>query len=373
MYYICLVEKTPNIISRSFAGEKTPAKASFLQILKSKLGTPTRAERVSFFKFYQMKKVIFHLFFFFSFLSSINSQNLVPNPSFENIVSCPIATTQICLAPPWFQPNFFNGINTSTSDLFNACCTISSQVGVPINIVGYQNARTGIGYAGIVTYDDTVNMREYIEVPLIDTLTANKKYCVEFYVSISNFCYNAISNVGAYFSIDTVFQNNSQFYALSSYIPQIENPITNMLNDTANWMLVSGNFIANGGERFMTIGNFHNPANTNFQVMAGGTDGGAYYYIDDVSVVDCTGDGVDEINKEEDITVYPNPATISITVTLLKGEGVLTIYNVLGEKVFTTKIINNQTEIDVGNLPKGMFFVEVQTNKGIIRKKVVKE
>ncbi|MEI6490096.1 MAG: hypothetical protein WCP52_14085, partial [Bacteroidota bacterium] len=44
MYYICLVEKTPNLISRSFAGDNTPAKASYLQILKSKLGTPTRAE-----------------------------------------------------------------------------------------------------------------------------------------------------------------------------------------------------------------------------------------------------------------------------------------------------------------------------------------
>jgi hypothetical protein len=38
------MEKTQYINSRSFAGEKTPAKASYLQILKSKLGTQTRAE-----------------------------------------------------------------------------------------------------------------------------------------------------------------------------------------------------------------------------------------------------------------------------------------------------------------------------------------
>ena len=41
------MEKTRYINSRSFAGEKTPAKASFLQILKSKLGTPTRAKMVN--------------------------------------------------------------------------------------------------------------------------------------------------------------------------------------------------------------------------------------------------------------------------------------------------------------------------------------
>ena len=39
-----MMEKTRYINSRSFAGEKTPAKASFLQILKSKLGTQTRAK-----------------------------------------------------------------------------------------------------------------------------------------------------------------------------------------------------------------------------------------------------------------------------------------------------------------------------------------
>ncbi len=41
------MEKTQNINSRSFAGEKTTAKASFLQILKRKLGTPTGANNAS--------------------------------------------------------------------------------------------------------------------------------------------------------------------------------------------------------------------------------------------------------------------------------------------------------------------------------------
>ena len=40
------MKKTRYINSGSFAGEITPAKASFLQILKSKEGTPTRAKKV---------------------------------------------------------------------------------------------------------------------------------------------------------------------------------------------------------------------------------------------------------------------------------------------------------------------------------------
>jgi len=314
-----------------------------------------------------MKKVISLLCLIFSFLHFVNSQNLVPNPSFENIISCPISPIQIWLAPPWFQPNFFSGINNSSSDLFNSCCTSSSLVGVPVNILGYQNPRTGIGYAGFYSYNDTVNMREYIEVPLIDTLIANKNYCVEFYVSISNFCYNAISNVGAYFSVDTVFQNNIQFYALSSYIPQIENPITNMLNDTANWMLVSGNFIATGGERFMTIGNFRIPANTNTQIMPGATQGGAYYYIDDVSVVDCTGDGVDELTNNSSIKLYPNPNSgmMLLEYKLQDNQsGIINITDVTGKQIRSYAFNNSgtSTQIDARELEAGVYFYDVLIN-----------
>ena len=36
----------------------------------------------------------------------------------------------------------------------------------------------------------------------------------------------------------------------------------------------------------------------------------AYYFIDDVSLVDCTGQGVQELGiKNEELGIYPNPAT----------------------------------------------------------------
>ncbi len=148
---------------------------------------------------------------------------------------------------------------------------------VPLNIAGYQNARTGNGYGGFYGVIDTINAREYIEVPLLDSLVTNRKYCVEFYVSLTGSSLFSISNMGAYFSEDSLLQTTAQFYTLSNYQPQIENASTNILNDTNNWMLISGDFIANGGERFMTIGNFRLPANTNIQSGMGTGDDGAYY------------------------------------------------------------------------------------------------
>ncbi len=43
--------------------------------------------------------------------------------------------------------------------------------------------------------------------------------------------------------------------SLFSYTPQINE--TTVITDTANWTLVSGLFIANGGEQYIIIGNFY--------------------------------------------------------------------------------------------------------------------
>src|SRR3990172_5781652 len=58
------------------------------------------------------------------------------------------------------------------------------------------------------------------------------------------------------------------------------------ISDTTNWVLVSGEFVATGAEKFMTIGNFYNDLNTNTQnVNPSATQNYSYYYIDDVSVM----------------------------------------------------------------------------------------
>ncbi len=305
---------------------------------------------------------------------SLTSQNLVPNPSFENITQCPTGFSQIYLAVPWFQPSIHYGniTNSSSSDLLNTC-ELSNTEGVPNNALGYQFARTGNGYANIAEYNDLYNYREYLEIQLDSTLIANHHYCVEFYVSLANLSGNAISNMGVYFSNDSLL-DTTFYHAIDYVIPQIENPSGNMLSDTANWMLISGTYVATGGEKFMTIGNFHNPQNSNADTLYGlYTNGIAYYYLDDVSVIDCTGVGVEENNKEDMVEVYPNPATNSITLTLTKGEGIVALYNVLGECVLTTSIANHKKEIDISFLPKGVYFVNVKSDTQSMNRKFVKE
>jgi len=316
-----------------------------------------------------MKKTTSILVFFLFHCFITFSQNLVPNSSFENITNCPYFN-QIYYAQPWFQPCRENGntTNSSSSDLYDTCASYVES-GVPTNVSGFQFARTGYAYAAIYLYADTFNYREYLEVPLLSTLIAYKKYDVRFFVSLS-FEEVSVSNCGAYFSVDSLL-DTTHFKTITYVTPQIQNPLNHILNDTANWMLISGSFIASGGERFMTIGNFDSNANTNVQSSIGGT--GAYYYIDDVSVVYSPDNGVDDINNDENILIIPNPASDNLTVQLKTEpttKTTLTINNILGEQVYTTPITTTSTEIDISSFAKGLYIFEVNTSKRVTRNKV---
>jgi hypothetical protein len=325
--------------------------------------------------FYWMKK-LFLVSCFLCLISQMEAQNLVPNRGFDTISQCPGDVSFIYLAQPWFQPNIYMGntTNSSSSDLYDTCASAST-VGVPLNQLGNQAPRTGRGYAGIMVYVDTTNYREYIEAPLISTLIANRHYCVQYYVSLADVSYNAISDMGAYFSRDSLL---SPIYspAIDSITPQIENLTTNMLSDKINWMVVSGSFIANGGEKFITIGNFHKPANTNAQPVSGGSiyPGMAYYYIDDVSVVDCLDEGVGEISDNGEINIYPNPNEGVFQVSSFKFQiKSIKIFNTLGELVYQSIKNNQQTAIDISKEQKGVYIVAVQTEKEVLNRKIIIE
>ncbi len=232
------------------------------------------------------------------FYNSARSQNLVPNGSFEILDTCPIGTGGIYHANPWFQPVFWNGTNafgTSSSELFNPCSSFIL-ITAPNNSLGYQIAKVGNGYAGIVFYVDSglapvPNYREYIEVKLHSKLKPNAKYCMSFYVSLANNVKYGTSRIGAYFSEDSLIQRDTNYYNLFkpfNLIPQVENTFGNVITDTLNWVLIRGEFIAHGNEQFLTIGNFYdNPQTDSLTVLPSlFVEAAAYYYIDEVSLIE---------------------------------------------------------------------------------------
>jgi len=207
--------------------------------------------------------------------------NLVPNGNFESHTTCPQSGGQIALATPWFAAT------DGTCDYYNSCALISF-LSTPTNGVGNQIPLSGQGYAGLEVFGPDVNVpgssyREYMEVPLISSLIAGQTYRVSFHVSRAENYATAIAELGAYLSAGPIVSNG--YTGVLNFVPQVVNPPSNVLLSTTNWMLVTGTFVAAGGESYLTLGNFLNDAGTTAVPASGLYTNFAYYYFDDVSVV----------------------------------------------------------------------------------------
>ena len=261
-----------------------------------------------------------------SFIS--NSQNLVPNPSFEDIIQCPDNISQLNRINNWYSPS------EGTPDLLNTC-SINFDTSIPYNSLGYQKPYKGNSYIGIVAYYVNFIFREYIQVELIDLLEANKTYYLRFFISLANKSNYAVNNIGAYISNSSFYEAH---YEVLNYTPQIENALSNPLTDTLNWMKVEGIYKAQGGERYITIGNFKDDVNSDIIYIGTGDVDIAYYYIDDVSLTPCDKDTVlnYKICEGESVTVagkeYNSIGTFYDTIpTKLGCDSALTINIEKGE------------------------------------------
>lgn len=82
---------------------------------------------------------------------------------------------------------------------------------------------------------------------------------------------------------------------------------------------------------------------------------------------------LDEEYFEDDILIYPNPADKRIFVmTERKNKSyIINIYNQLGELVINE--INASNTIDISKLSRGLYIVEIESGKQIIREKLIVE
>ena len=297
--------------------------------------------------------------------------NLVANPSFEDTVHCPNYSGGMVIPSScknWYDPN------GSSSDYYNSCASIIG--GVPNNSFGWQYAKSGIAYAGFATYGG----KEYIQEKLDSVLYQNHKYCVEFYISLANHEKIAANNIGL-FICDTLPLSPPQTTVYINCIPQINDSIP--ITDTAGWTKISGEYIAHGGEQYITLGNFYSDAQTDTIHLSNQNFGlVSYYYIDDVSIIDCTSVGISEINNpNSEILISPNPTTGIFTIHT-EGAAIkeIKITNVLGETISNYELrITNETTVDISGVAKGVYFVQITvdsagspTNKNVVNRKIIR-
>jgi hypothetical protein len=93
-------------------------------------------------------------------------------------------------------------------------------------------------------------------------------------------------------------------------------------------------------------------------------------------VVDCGPVGINEIDNNNTISFYPNPANDFMTISLAaEPTESTTIYiiNALGEIVLTENAMSSNTTINTSNLTNGIYFIKVETKNDSAIKKFIKQ
>ncbi|MCX7955417.1 MAG: Ig-like domain-containing protein [Bacteroidales bacterium] len=83
--------------------------------------------------------------------------------------------------------------------------------------------------------------------------------------------------------------------------------------------------------------------------------------------------GIDNTFSEDLISIYPNPACDFINISILKNysEYEVSIYNVIGEKIYTFKSNLQNERISLKNFSDGVYFVNITGNEINVNKKII--
>jgi len=313
---------------------------------------------------------------------TVQAQNLVPNPSFEEYYLCPDTNSMTHYSTGWY-------VMSPTPDYFNTCATFD-WFSVPYNVVGYQYPYdSGNAYGGFIIYAKdtgnlTSNYREYFGIQLLDSLTIGQTYYINFKVSLANYS-NCISNkLGAL--LLTNFEYTDQYYPIT---PQnfAHFSSESMVTDTTKWVTLSGSFIADSVYKYVVFGNFFDDDHTD-TLCIGEVSAifnftpsyFCYYYIDNLclsSVPNYCDSYIYTRNPliiEEEISTYPNPVNKELFIQspeILK-QTKITIYDAYGKTIKEQNLQSGTSSLDVSDLGSGIYFIQILTEqKSYIKKFII--
>lgn len=302
-------------------------------------------------------------------------QNLVPNWSFEdNNDSCtntsdPGFFENLDL---WLPKRYLQGTNNaiatfSTPDYYSLCLPSvfyrPPQIGFAFQYPQEGNALVGIVYHGT---DDILHDREAIRIKLNEPLKSGVCYHAEMFVNLGNNATYVCDHLGMACTVDSFPMLLDGTIAMP--LPQVFTD--QLISDTLNWTVIEGDFVASGGEKWLTIGWFF-PTNTITYNLIGDTTAlgivtSAYYLIDAVQLYPCT--------DEEEAVILPNFITPNgdgkndfYVIDSLPPMTKVSFFNRWGNEVYCSdNYQNNWDGSYLGNpLPTGTYYVIVQMPLGV--------
>ena len=291
---------------------------------------------------------------------------MIPNPSFEDTIGCPSGIGDL------YKTKYWKGVGIGVN-LYHTCSS-SGSFGIPANAYSYQIAHTGNAFVGTyffkLAYPDS--QRGYVTVKLTDSLRQGKKYVSSCFVNLGDKFQYSISTIGMYFSVDSVSSTNSIFLPL---MPQVENHYGSPVTDTLNWTEIIDTIVAQGGEQYLTIGNFRSDSLSDTLRVFGSqpTWLTSFYFIDDVSVIEYS----DTLNVfkdrdifKEKIIVFPNPTDHNLIVQfsneIYESVSFLIIDN-LGRGIYSGLLNGKKVEsINLESINNGLYYYLFRNKTGNI-------
>lgn len=310
------------------------------------------------------------LVFWAASLPSAQSQNLVPNPGFEETDSC---TFGLGLGELRNWQSAFG-----TPDHLQNCQPYGTANGLPMNMFTYQQPYEGNSCAGTFTYDGSSGnaWREWLIVPLVDSLVLGQTYYCSFQANAA-FGGNGLNpaNWLASDHLGMLFTTRHRHWEWGDPYPAALNHAhilhPQIVNDTIGWTLVSGSFVADSVYTYLMIGNFFSNALTDtLHYTTGVPEWGLYSYtLVDGVCVSPNPDGCNLNNGVEQIGVvtpfvYPNPATNGLVICDAAGsDGV--VLDMLGNLIWSGRIWHNRFALDVGSWARGEYLLKVGGVQGV--------
>lgn len=294
----------------------------------------------------------------------VQAQNLVTNPSFEELDFCPDGLSGIEAATSWQSFRL-------TPDCYNECSEHPAS-GVPSNHFSESCFPVdGEGYGGFVMISIPSGFSEVLATELMEGLQIGQEYYVRFYVrrgiSPNDNCWT--DHIGARFTM-TDFQDWPQDETM---------PITNeahvlyegQVSGSENWVLVDGYFTADSAYTYLAIGNHFDLDSLTISCDQTYPNYEAYYFVDAVCVAvdpeECEDFvGVEESRLKKNVQVFPNPVH-SVLEIESKSHSIrnISIYETSG-RIVRIQEINGRSncKLNVQNLNQGLYIIMVEFEDG---------
>ena len=163
-----------------------------------------------------------------------------------------------------------------------------------------------------------------------------------------------------WYGYDTITGGTSPF----TYLWTFGDGSTSNLPNTSHTYSVSGHYAVS-----LTVTDINGCTSSTVDSTYRISSAGIMQYLNVVST------GTQNLQNINDINIYPNPftetATVNINGQLKMNNCELSIYDVYGREVRKLSTVNYPFSIQRGDLPSGVYFLQLKTSAGIANKKII--